>query len=348
MALLSKHTKSNKAYLSNFLFINLIEWCKTPPASSFFSFFFLLLMKPYLFCALILLTKALIFAQVPNLMNYQAVARNATGVALANQIIKVRLSANENNGTAFYTETRSITTNPLGLFNVQIGSAGATTTSGSLSATNWLDATKTRYLKVELDANNSGLYTEMGSQQLVSVPYAIAAGTAQTALTAQTAQTALTAQKLAKPFIGFRAYLKQDKTLTGGNYNTYSIVFDSQKYDSSNVYNNTTGEFTVPESGMYYLHTRLSIKATAAGLAQIFFNSSQQTLEDNRNITFPIFPPTTAGFTTVAYPNTIEHGIVAPLVAGEKIKITIAAIVKPSDWEMSQYEAHFFEAYKIN
>jgi len=113
-------------------------------------------------------------AQVPNTINYQAVARNSSGQALANQAIKVRLSILRGPST-LYSETRNVTTNALGLFNVQIGSSGAVTTSGDITTIYWLNNTPGISLKVELDVNNSGVFTEMGNQALSTVPFAFAA-----------------------------------------------------------------------------------------------------------------------------------------------------------------------------
>lgn len=113
-------------------------------------------------------------AQVANTINYQAVARNNSGQALANQSIKVRLSILRG-PNSLYSETRTVTTNTLGLFNVQIGSSGATTTTGDFNNIYWLNNTPAITLKVELDVNNSGVFTEMGNQTLASVPYAYAA-----------------------------------------------------------------------------------------------------------------------------------------------------------------------------
>lgn len=119
-----------------------------------------------------------VMAQVPDIMNYQAVARNNSGQALASQTIKVRLSIIKN-AVSQYSETRQVTTNALGLFNVQIGSTGALSTTGSFNAINWQNNAAPGYvLKVELDINNSGLFTDMGNQALVTVPYAFASKTA--------------------------------------------------------------------------------------------------------------------------------------------------------------------------
>lgn len=123
-------------------------------------------------CSLIIVLA--VSAQVPDVMNYQAVARNNAGVALANQTIKVRLTINKN-AVPQYSETRQVTTNALGLFNVQIGSSGALSTTGSFSGINWQDNAAPGYvLKVELDISNTNVFTDMGSQTLVTVPYSFA------------------------------------------------------------------------------------------------------------------------------------------------------------------------------
>lgn len=116
------------------------------------------------------------FAQAPGLINYQGVARNAVGNVLANTRITLRLSIRDNSaaGPVVYTETRALTTNSLGLFNVQMGSAGATNVSGSILGVNW--ATGTKYIQVEIDPAGGSAFTSIGSAQLASVPYALTAG----------------------------------------------------------------------------------------------------------------------------------------------------------------------------
>ncbi len=117
-------------------------------------------------------------AQVPPAFNYQAVARNNAGVALANQTIQVRLSIMQSSNT-LYSETRTVTTNLLGLFNVQIGSAGASNVTGNIDNIDWLNsAPGWLSLKVELDLANNNVFTDMGTQALTSTPFSLAANTA--------------------------------------------------------------------------------------------------------------------------------------------------------------------------
>lgn len=134
-------------------------------------------MKKVSFLIIAFLLTGAVFAQVPPAFNYQAVARNNAGAALANQTIQVRLSIMQG-ATALYSETRSVTTNLLGLFNVQIGAAGATSTTGNFSTIQWLNNTPSLSLKVELDISNNNVFTDMGTQPLSSVPYALVSATA--------------------------------------------------------------------------------------------------------------------------------------------------------------------------
>ncbi len=129
--------------------------------------------KLQLFLIALLLTVG-VLAQVPNAINYQAVARNNAGAALATQTIQVRLTINRN-AVSQYSETRQVTTNALGLFNVQIGSIGALITTGSFTGIDWTNNPQPLMLKVELDINNNNVFTDMGSQTFATVPYSFTA-----------------------------------------------------------------------------------------------------------------------------------------------------------------------------
>ena len=126
------------------------------------------------------------FAQAPNLLNYQGVARNSVGNPLPNQKMNLRLSVHNLSaaGMVVYTETRPITTNLGGLFSVQIGSAGSTSATGAIGGVNWLSGDK--YLQVEIDPASNNNYLNLGTVQLVSVPYAFNAGSAANAATVTT------------------------------------------------------------------------------------------------------------------------------------------------------------------
>ncbi|MEO7308173.1 MAG: hypothetical protein ABIR78_10345, partial [Ferruginibacter sp.] len=124
-------------------------------------------------------------AQSPNLMNYQGVARNAAGNVLPNQNIALRLSILNGGptgvGTVVYAETRTMLTNAFGLFNVVVGSPGATNVTGTIGGINWTAfgaGSGTKFLQVEIDPIGGSNFVNVGSTQLVSVPYALNAGSA--------------------------------------------------------------------------------------------------------------------------------------------------------------------------
>lgn len=114
-------------------------------------------------------------AQAPEMINYQGIARNTSGATLNSQAISLRLTIHQttSTGTTVYQETHNPTTNQFGLFNVQIG--GGTVVSGTFSSIAW--GTDAYYLEVEMDENGGTTYAQMGTSQLISVPYALYAKT---------------------------------------------------------------------------------------------------------------------------------------------------------------------------
>lgn len=116
----------------------------------------------------------LTFAQVPQGISYQAIALNGAGNPVVSSNVGIRISVLDNSatGTVLYTETHTKTTNAQGLFNLVIGQG--TPTTGTFSTINW--ATNSKFLKVEMDAAGGSNYALVGTTQLLSVPYALMAG----------------------------------------------------------------------------------------------------------------------------------------------------------------------------
>src|SRR5580765_7668150 len=115
--------------------------------------------------------------QAPGQINYQGIARNATGNVLPDQKIKLRLTIHDGSasGAIVYRESRNLVTNHFGLFTVAIGSAGAIDTTGTLAGIKW-DSGGAKFLQVELDPLGGSSLLDMGTAQLLSVPYAFYAG----------------------------------------------------------------------------------------------------------------------------------------------------------------------------
>lgn len=110
-------------------------------------------------------------AQTPNAFKYQAVVRNNAGQIIVNQNVGFRISILQTSATGaiVYSEKHTAQTNAFGLVNLEIGKG--TTLSGTFSTIDW--GSGSYFVKIELDANNSGLFSEMGTSQLLAVPFAL-------------------------------------------------------------------------------------------------------------------------------------------------------------------------------
>lgn len=126
-----------------------------------------------LFGACSLLTLGTSYAQAPARFNYQGIVRDASGNAMTNQAVRLRISIVENTptGTVAYSETQTATTNGFGLYNLAIGNG--TPITGTLGNVNWASGPK--FIHVEIDAAGGTNYVDLGTSQLLSVPYALSA-----------------------------------------------------------------------------------------------------------------------------------------------------------------------------
>lgn len=125
------------------------------------------------------LLSSFLFAQnTPQGFNYQGVARNGAGTVVTNSSIGMRFSLHNNaaNGAVVYSETKTITTDQYGVFSLVIGSG--TPVQGTFNTVNWGSGNK--YLQVEMDPKGGNNYVDMGTSQLMSVPYALFAAAGNT------------------------------------------------------------------------------------------------------------------------------------------------------------------------
>lgn len=111
-------------------------------------------------------------------MNYQAVARDATGKLLSKKTVflRVNLLSDGPTGNAVYSEVHQVTTNENGLFNLVIGKGE---NKGSAFQTiPW--AEKNIWLELALSESKKEAFSVIGASQLLAVPYAYHAGSAET------------------------------------------------------------------------------------------------------------------------------------------------------------------------
>ena len=133
--------------------------------------------KIKLLFTLFLLISISVQAQVPpNAFNYSAVARDAAGEPIANTAIGIQVSIlqGSTSGTSLYVENHSVNTDDFGQFDLVIG--GGAVQSGSMENISW--NTDDFYLQIGMDANGGTNFLTMGTTQLLSVPYALHAATA--------------------------------------------------------------------------------------------------------------------------------------------------------------------------
>ncbi len=103
-------------------------------------------------------------AQAPHSFQYQAVLRDEAGQVLAHEEVTLEVSIlqGSHDGPAVFTEIHQAETNAFGLVNLQVGSLE------DLGVVSW--AEDTYYVSIVADGQH------MGSSKLLSVPYALYAG----------------------------------------------------------------------------------------------------------------------------------------------------------------------------
>lgn len=124
--------------------------------------------KNLLLSALLFLYAAITYAQAPQLLNYQAVVRNISGQPVTSGSVKLRFTIHDATigGPTVFQEVQTATPNQFGLVTAAIGSV-----NNNLATVNWGSGAK--HLQVEVDITGGTNYADMGTTQLLSVPYAL-------------------------------------------------------------------------------------------------------------------------------------------------------------------------------
>ncbi|MEO6490104.1 MAG: hypothetical protein ABIO04_09215 [Ferruginibacter sp.] len=124
--------------------------------------------------ALLTVKTELLYSQIPQAISYQAVVRDNQGKIIPNQNVSLRLSIHNLSaaGSVVYSESHLVMSNALGLITLNIGTG--TPLSGTFSSIAW--STGGKFLQVELDITGGSSFVTMGTTQMLSVPYALFAG----------------------------------------------------------------------------------------------------------------------------------------------------------------------------
>lgn len=117
-----------------------------------------------------------VFAQAPEKVSYQAVLRDGSNNLIINQSVGLKVSVLQGSptGTVVFSETHNTSTNANGLVTVQIGDG--TIATGSIVAIDW--ANGPHFIKTEIDPTGGTSYSITQTSELLSVPYALHANTA--------------------------------------------------------------------------------------------------------------------------------------------------------------------------
>jgi microcystin-dependent protein len=134
-------------------------------------------MKKIFTIFVVILLSASLFAQsTPQTMSYQAVIRNSSNALVPSTTIGMQISILQKSSTGdpVYIEKHSTTTNANGLATIEIG--GGTPVSGRFETIDWPSGPY--FVKTETDPTGGLRYSITGTSQLLSVPYALHAKTA--------------------------------------------------------------------------------------------------------------------------------------------------------------------------
>lgn len=147
-----------------------------------------------------LIMSVIVMGQSPQSFSYQAVATDADGDELAQQNIGIKavIISGSVSGTVQWEELHYITTDEFGLFTINIGEGNPNGGSASqFEAINWNNGPF--FLRIEMDVTGGSTFLHVGTNQLLSVPFALyadeseKAGSAAFADSASVSQTAISA-----------------------------------------------------------------------------------------------------------------------------------------------------------
>jgi len=121
---------------------------------------------------LLMVSAIVLIGQTPTTFNYQAVLRNSEGFERPGATVSIELDIHQSSetGTVVYSETHSTTTNEFGLVNLEIGSIDPV----AFALVDWTAGPY--FVEVIVDA------LSMGVSELLAVPYALYAATANTVI----------------------------------------------------------------------------------------------------------------------------------------------------------------------
>ena len=111
------------------------------------------------------------FSQAPQKINFQSVIRNNLGEVQSNKSVSLKISIQSGSmmDTTVYSEKHLKTTDASGLLSLKIGTG--TVIMGRFDSIKWGKAP--HFIKLEADFSGGNNFVLLGTQELMSVPYAL-------------------------------------------------------------------------------------------------------------------------------------------------------------------------------
>jgi hypothetical protein len=133
-------------------------------------------MKKVFSTLLVVLSSLSLYSQAPEGFNYHSIVRNNSGDPIVSQAVSFRFSILKGSplGEIVYEERHDVLTDQIGAVSLVIGEG--TNKSGNFETIDW--GAGSYFLKIELDPAGGSLFIEMGTAQLMSVPYSLYSKTA--------------------------------------------------------------------------------------------------------------------------------------------------------------------------
>ena len=190
-------------------------------------------MRKGLFLLLSMTLSYLSMAQVPNSFSYQMVIRNGNNELVANTTVGIRIGLLGGNAadTVWYEEEHKVKTNLNGLAYITIGKGNML--KGAVSTIDWTKGPF--FIKSETDPTGGTNYSLIIVSQMLSVPYAIYAKTAEKLSVPVTESDPLFSKSIAKGITAEDTARWSKKEIYDGNSGGGGITNESDPVFSTSV-----------------------------------------------------------------------------------------------------------------
>lgn len=115
----------------------------------------------------------------------------------------------------------------------------------------------------------------------------------------------------------FSAYVSADQNNVTGDGTAYTVIFDTELADYTNSYNNATGVFTAPLSGLYSFQTTVGFSTT-----NVNYSGTLILITTPHNYEIAVYG-TPGGISTVSDPQQMKGALTVLLTAGDTVSIQL-------------------------